>query len=119
MAGQIIGDKQPAYYNSDSGLVYVQELSEAHADAGGFPVTGTATGGVYPFPVKYMRTVLCAETSDPEGGTKLQIPIADPSNPLWTGSTQTLTVTYPNVTLNMTVTGYRGERRYRVNVIDG
>jgi hypothetical protein len=116
MAGPVNGSRAEYVYNSDNGKSYEVSHSTPKAVAGGFGI-GPSSGGLFPraWRMRGVYGVILGSGTADNAPAKTFLPIADASNPLFTQSTSTFSVTYPWGTVTYTVTGIRGEKRYHLH----
>ena len=116
MAGAKLGNRVECIYESDDTKSYHVLLSAPNSSAGGFAI-GPASGGKWPQSIKHLRGVFGvitgSGTADSAPNTMF-LPIASASDALYTGANTTFTVTLPTGAFVYTVTGIKGERRYRL-----
>lgn len=115
MPGLIAGSRVSRIYNSDNTKSYNVSISKPKADAAGFGI-GPPSGGQKPQTMKmrYIRGAKLGSGTADSAPATITLPIADASNPLFTGSTVTVTVNYPGGAIVYQVTGIFGERRTRL-----
>ena len=95
-------------YTSDDTTGYNVGVSQPNATAGGF--VDAAPGAKTNFPRGWrMRHVQGARSDGGPGAHKL--PIANPGNALWTGTSTTFTIPYAAGSANFDAGGRIGERR--------